>query len=82
MSWKPKAEPVLMVVTRQGGPPSKEEAARQLGVTVDALDPDFGVVTIDPDRGLYSVRVDSSKLGDDFDQDKGPFSDPPIAPMR
>jgi hypothetical protein len=82
MSWKPEGEPVLMVVTGQGGPPSMEQAARQLGVTVEALDPDFGVVIINPDRGLYSVRVDASKLGDEFDPEKGPFSDPPIAPMR
>ena len=71
-----------MMVTGHGGPPSMGEAARQLGLEVDALDPDFGVVTIDPDRGFYSVRVDASKLGDDFDPDRGPFSDPPIAPMR
>jgi hypothetical protein len=62
--------------------PSLAEAAKQLGVEEGALDQAFGVVTIDPDRGLFSVRVDASKLSGDLDPEKGPFSDPPIAPMR
>jgi hypothetical protein len=72
------------LMTVKGGPaaPSLADAAKQLGLEEAALDRNFGVVTIDPDRGLFSVRVDASKLSGDFDPEKGPFSDPPIAPMR
>jgi hypothetical protein len=72
----------LMTVKGGRTAPSLAEAAKQLGLEEDALDRNFGVVIIDPDRGLFSVRVDASKLSGDFDPEKGPFSDPPIAPMR
>lgn len=80
MSDAPKT--ALMTVTSPGGRPSLAEAARQLGLELDALDADFGVVVIDPEGGLYSVRVDASKVSADFDPEKGPFSDPKIGPMR
>jgi len=82
MSWKADTEAALMIVKGKDGPPSLDEAARQLDVAVEDLDPDFGVVAIDPDRGLYSVRVDASKLGRGFEEGQGPFSDPDISPMR
>jgi hypothetical protein len=81
VTWKAGTIAALMTVRSKDGPPSLEEAAVQLGLAVDDLDPAFGVVTIDPERRLYTVRADASKLGD-FDSDRGPFSDPPIAPMR
>jgi hypothetical protein len=78
MNWDGEANAALMMVTGKNGPPTLAEAAAQLGLEIDAFDPDFGVVTIDLDRNLYSVRVDASKIGDDFDAGKGPFSDPRI----
>ena len=73
----------LMTVRSKEGPPTLVEAARQLGVPVDAVDPHFGVVTIDPKQGLYSVQVDAARLppeptGGEF---TGPFSDPRIEPF-
>ena len=70
----------LMTVRSQEGPPTLEEAARQLGVPVAAVDRDFGVVTIDPKQGLYSVQVEAAHLppGQASDEYSGPFSDPRI----
>lgn len=78
MNWGGEPNAALMMVTGNSGPPTLAEAAAQLGLEIDAFDPDFGVVTIDPDRNLYSVRVDASKMRDEFDPGKGPFSDPKI----
>ena len=78
MTWSGEANAALMMVTGKHGPPSLVEAAMQLGLEIDACDPDFGVVTINPSRSLYSVRVDASKLSGEFEAGKGPFSDPKI----
>lgn len=73
-----------MTVQSDDGPPSLESAARQLGVAPEALDDAFGVVTIDPSRGLYSVQVDAAHLPaevSDADAFRGPFSTPRIEPF-
>jgi hypothetical protein len=81
MTWSGAANAALMIVTGTNGPPTLAEAAKQLGLEIDAFDPSFGVVTVNPDRKLYSVRVDASKLSGDFEKGKGPFSDPVIMPF-
>ena len=40
------------------GKPSLEEAAAALGLEAAELDPDFGVIGTDPQRNLYTVRVE------------------------
>jgi len=72
-----------MTVRSTDGPPTIEDAARQLGVPVVAVDRAFGVVTIDPKQGLYSVQVDAAHLPADAPSDEfsGPFSDPRIEPF-
>ena len=50
------ADTALMTVEFVNGPPSLEEAAVQLGIGVDAIDPHFGVVAIDPVAGIYRVK--------------------------
>ncbi len=72
---------VLMVVNGHGGPPTIAAAAQQLGVAPADLDGEFGVVTINPDRQLYSVRADCAKLPPGGSGENGPFSDPPIGPF-
>lgn len=59
-------------------------AANQLGVPVEAIDGDFGVVLVDPKKRLYTVLVDASSLPDNFasqDPFRGPFSNPRIGPF-
>lgn len=62
-----------------------EEVAARIGVRVEDLDPQFGVVPIEPlDDGAWrvAVRIDQRLAPDLRDQDQidGPFSDPPIEP--
>jgi hypothetical protein len=72
-----------MTVRGDDGPPTLESAARQLGVSVADIDPEFGVVLIDPTRGLYSVQVDGDSIADrtggSEEPYQGPFSNPRIA---
>lgn len=81
----------LMTVTGAERPPSLAEAAAELGLTVDALNPEFGVVPIDPARRLFAVEVWADRLtvpgvpvagdgatGDDY---RGPYANPEIAPF-
>ncbi len=72
----------LMIVRGDTGPPSLAEAARQLNATTDAIDATFGVVPIDPAKGLYSVRVDAARFAGHSDPQQGPFADPPIGPLK
>jgi hypothetical protein len=77
-------KPVLYTVTASDGPPTIEEAAKQLGLKSEDIDRNFGVVPIDPARRLYSVQAfvqkapDNSASGTDH---KGPFSNPDIEPF-
>ncbi len=62
--------------------PSLEEAARHLGVPVDALSSTFGVVLFDPENRRYAVEVDAWALENRIPHEaEGPFSDPPLAPL-
>ena len=66
-------------------PPSIADAARLLGVEAAAMDRKFGVIAIDPEQGLYSVRVAADSVegaAGSGDKYRGPYSDPKIAPMR
>ena len=77
-------ETVLMTLEATGEAPSVGQAAQMLGVPIKTLDADFGVVAIDPDRGLYTVRVFADMLKEGGYKDRpgvsGPFSNPGIAP--
>jgi len=71
-----------MIVKGDSGPPSLAEAARQLKAPADAIDATFGVVPIDPAKGLYSVRVDAARFAGHPDPQQGPFADPKIEPLQ
>jgi hypothetical protein len=75
----------LMTIVAPRGAPSLAEAARHFGVATEDVDSTFGVVPVDPVRGLYAVRVRASKLpaqaGGAPSDYHGPFSDPKIAPF-
>jgi hypothetical protein len=72
-----KATPVLLMVEWPKGQPSLEEAARHLGLERDDLDPDFGVVPVDPQKKLFAVRGISSRAA----KHSGASSDPAIGPF-
>lgn len=80
-----RRETVLMTIQARTGTPGLAEAARALGLPSKALDAEFGVVSIDPEKCLFTVRVFSEFLPDREDQDRsgvsGPYSDPRIGPF-
>jgi hypothetical protein len=76
----------LMTVNCQEGAPSLEQAAQQLGVSVHDVDASYGIVPIDPDRGLYAVQVRGDKLPAKSENTRGeahrgPWSNPKIEPF-
>jgi hypothetical protein len=60
--------------------PTIDHAAAALGVPTDAVDPEFGVVLIDPKAGSYAVMVDERHAGDATARAdvEGPFANPRI----
>ena len=75
-------EMVLMTVKGTKTTPTLEKSAEHLRVPAHALDPNFGVVLVDPKRNIYTVRVEESYVNrDSSDEGTGPFSDPRIAPF-
>jgi hypothetical protein len=76
------AQMEMMTVVAPRGEPNLAEAARQLGVKAEDMDTTFGVVPIDPDRGLYAVQVRSGKAKPSTSGEyRGPFSNPRIEPF-
>jgi hypothetical protein len=75
---------MALVTVRGDEAASLEGAAEQLGVALDDLDSNFGVVPIDPQEQLYAVNVRADRLPADFtasEEYRGPFSSPAIAPF-
>jgi hypothetical protein len=75
-------EMVMMTLGGWEQAPSLQQAAEQLHVAPEALDPTFGVVLVDPARHIFTVRVDRSALADAGTSEKdvnGPFADPGIS---
>ncbi|MDT0353911.1 hypothetical protein [Pseudonocardia charpentierae] len=73
-------ENVLLTVHGGTTPPTLAEAAAQLSVAERDLDSDFGVRPINPDRGLYAVKIPADRLPEQERPTtyKGPFSNPRI----
>ncbi|MTD93493.1 hypothetical protein GIW81_03985 [Hyphomicrobium sp. xq] len=72
------SDKVLMTVELAS--PTLANAAKSLGVKIGAIDKDFGIVPIDPDRHLYSIKVSPEavpSMAADA-QYRGPFSNPRI----
>lgn len=76
---------VLMTVRDQDAKSlSLEEAAQHLDVDVTAIDAKFGVIAVDPKKGIFTIKVRADALPESKDEKdgeyRGPFSDPPIGP--
>jgi hypothetical protein len=77
---------VLMTVVASQGEPSLADASKQLGVGVEDMDGTFGIVPVDPEKGIYAVQVRSDKLPakqpeSESSEYGGPWSNPRIAPF-
>jgi len=74
----------LMTVTAPSGQPTLAQAAQLLGVDLKDMDAVFGVVAVDPDKGIYAVQVRAERVpkqSSDPGKFQGPWSDPAIAPF-
>ena len=77
-------EMVMMNVQCLDDKPSIAVVARKLNVTASAIDTKFGIILVDLERHIYTVRVDKDQLPKDQQQSEevsGPYSDPKIAPF-
>ena len=77
--------PKVMMNVRSMRAPTLAELQQKFGLKDAEIDKDFGVVEIDPDDHLYTIRVDDTaakKVNSDFEvSTQGPFSDPIISPF-
>ncbi|MEO3807632.1 hypothetical protein ABGB17_01370 [Sphaerisporangium sp. B11E5] len=56
------------------------DARHELGLAEDEVDTAYGLVPLDPDQGLYALRVTEPAAGRAAPPAGGPYSDPPIEP--
>lgn len=80
---KVPGRPALFTIQNEQGAPSLEEAARKLGLAASDLEDAFGVVLLDPKRGMYCVQVRGEKVDQvaEGEEKQGPFADPEIKPF-
>jgi hypothetical protein len=72
----------LMTVNLDAATRTLAGAAAALGVPESAMDASFGVVPLDPERGLYAVQVRPDALAaHDKSEFRGPYADPRIEPF-
>lgn len=74
-------EMALATVVAHDHSPSLAFAAKQLGVRTSDVDNAYGVVPLDPVRGLYAVLVRADRLQPPSEEDtfQGPYSNPKIS---
>lgn len=55
-------------------------ATEQLGIAPADIDADYGLITLDLERGTYAIRVRADRVAQaPGNSDRGPFSDPRIS---
>jgi hypothetical protein len=72
---------VLRSVEGFSEPPSIETVAEKLGVSPNAIDQAYGVILIDPSRGMYCVQVREPQPPNKSDTSSpynGPWASPKI----
>lgn len=75
---------VMVNLTGLSAPPTLAEVQTRYGLSASDLDPEFGVIEVDPEEHVYTVLVDESVAARITGADpaaSGPFSNPPIAPF-
>jgi hypothetical protein len=73
----------MLTLALDPGEATLEAAARKLGLEEGELDPDFGVVEIDPAAHKYTVLVDESaaQRASRAPGVEGPYANPRIEPF-
>lgn len=79
----------LFSVTWQEGEPTIEQIQQQYGFEQGEIDTKYGVIEIDPDDHLYTIKVNPQaaqrvyeKSGHNFSAQEGAFSNPRIEPFN
>lgn len=74
----PDPDAFVTLTVELPGKTSLAAAARRLRIATQHIDAGYGVVPLDPDNALYTVRVRASAAAD---TGATPFSDPKIRPF-
>lgn len=76
---------IMMTIQSKSGPPSLAAIRARYGLADDEIDPQFGVVEIDPADGTYAILIEetaAAKITNSGDwKVQGPYSNPKIAPF-
>lgn len=76
---------IMMTIQSKSGPPSLEAVRTRYSLTANEIDPQFGVVEIDPADGTYVILIEETATGKFTDSEdwkvQGPYSNPTIAPF-
>ncbi|GII85020.1 hypothetical protein Ssi03_30100 [Sphaerisporangium siamense] len=72
---------MVLITVRLPPEATLEQAVHRLGLSEDEVDTGYGLVPLDPDQGLYALRVTESAGHRVAPDAGGPFSDPPIEPF-
>lgn len=74
---------VLMTVHLPAQASTVEAAARWLGVDPTSIDPDFGVVSVDPASNRFALMLDARFVSGALEREgvDGPFANPRIEPF-
>ena len=76
---------VMVTIESAEAAPTLEELRSRYNLAAEDIDPEFGVVEIDPQEHVYTVLVEESAAGkitsDDRWKVKGPYSNPRIEPF-
>ncbi|MFF3437496.1 hypothetical protein [Streptosporangium sp. NPDC002721] len=71
---------MLLITVRLPPDATLAQAMRRLELPEEDVDTDYGLVLIDPDQGLYGLRVSETAARRVAPAGEGPYSDPRIEP--
>ncbi|MFJ2033789.1 hypothetical protein [Streptosporangium sp. NPDC087985] len=72
---------MLLVTVRLPSQATLKQAIRRLGLSEEEVDTGYGLVLIDPDQGLYGLRVTEEAARTlNPEAGGGPYADPRIEP--
>ncbi|WP_436757700.1 hypothetical protein [Streptosporangium sp. V21-05] len=71
---------MLLITVRLPPDATLAQAMRRLELSDEDVDTDYGLVLIDPAKGLYGLRVSESAAHRVSPAGGGPYSDPRIEP--
>ncbi|NRQ39458.1 hypothetical protein HII36_47680 [Nonomuraea sp. NN258] len=71
---------MVLITVRLGPAAGLADAMAALGLDEQDVDPDYGLIAVDPESGLYALRVTPEAAARAGPEAGGPYADPPIEP--